>query len=75
MGEQLVTKQISSRYVLLRFTIVDFLKIAIFLWFFYIAVYKNYFVLIRKQDIKSGSNRTLDYLRNKVFEKLEKYYL
>ena len=37
-------------------------------------LYKNYFVLIRKQDIKSGSNRTLDYLRNKVFEKLEKYY-
>ena len=38
-------------------------------------LYKNYFVLIRKQDIKSGSNRTLDYLRNKVFEKLEKHYL
>ena len=38
-------------------------------------LYKNYFVLIRKQDIKSGSNRTLEYLRNKVYEKLEKYYL
>lgn len=37
-------------------------------------VQKCYFVLLKKTDIQSNSNRTLAYLIEKTKEKLEKYY-
>ena len=37
-------------------------------------IQRPYFVLISKKDISASNNRTINYIINKVLEKLEKYY-
>ena len=37
-------------------------------------IHKVYFVLIAKRDIQASNNRTIQYLINKVIEKLNRYY-
>lgn len=37
-------------------------------------ILKPYFFLMKQEDINTGQRRTLDYMINKVKEKLEKYY-
>jgi superfamily II DNA or RNA helicase len=37
-------------------------------------IQQNYFPLKSKHDLKSGVHRTLNYLYNKVYEKLDSYY-